>query len=221
MIISRSSFLKLKIRNDSWSKSMNFGYPFDKPIGIICVSAWCIKQNSCLSDSVIPIPACKNCDFCRNFSENTLDSDLLQYIHKLSLVIDSLIIGKFCGVRVDEENAGVNETEEDVEGRNVEVEINEDIGTDENIELDEDTEADEGVWADKSVEVDEGIEVDENVEVDEDVKVDESAEADGVGISVNGDVEGMNESNWFSSKINRLLLILKYNSNIMKFITYQ
>lgn len=46
---------------------------------------------------------------------------------------------------MDEENAGVNETEEDVEGRNVEVEINEDIGTDENIELDEDTEADEGV----------------------------------------------------------------------------
>lgn len=45
------------------------------------------------------------------------------------------------------------------------------------------------------MEVDEGIEVDENVEVDEDVKVDESAEADGVGISVDGDVEGMNESN--------------------------
>ena len=44
------------------------------------------------------------------------------------------------------------------------------------------------------MEVDEGIETDENVEVDEDR---------GAGMEVD-------ESNRFSSKINRLLLILKY-----------
>ena len=38
MIISIRSFLKLIIRDDNWSKFIYLGYPFDKPIEIVCAS---------------------------------------------------------------------------------------------------------------------------------------------------------------------------------------
>ncbi len=160
MIISKSFFLKLRICDDNWLKS----------IETICIFAWCIKQNSCLFNSVIPILAHKNCDLNCNFSENILGNDLLQYKYKFlyTLILDSLIISKFCKLNIDKKNAKVDKDAE----VNKDIEVDEDMKVDENIEVDNNIKVNENKDAevDKYVEINKDMEVNENTKVDEDMK---------------------------------------------------